>query len=65
MRLTAKLEEQVLRQRLSLTDLESEERPALKQRLQEQQRGLAERAAAVEEALEELRAEAADLDDED
>ena len=33
-RLDAKLEEQVLRQRLSITDLESDERPALKTKLQ-------------------------------
>ena len=64
-RLAAKLDEQVLRQHLSTTDLESEERPALKKRVQDVSSSLASKAAAVEDALEELRAEAADLDVED
>ena len=62
-RLEAKLEEQVLRQRLSITDLESDERPALKTKLQSVSAGLTSQDAAVEELLEELRAELADLDD--
>ena len=65
LRFAAKCEEQVLRQRLSLVDLESDERPALKQQVQAASSGLAQLAASVEEALEELRAEAADADDED
>ena len=64
-RLDAKCNEQVLRQRLSVTDLESEERPGLKQRVQELAGSLAQRAAEVEEALEELRAEAADCDEDE
>jgi hypothetical protein len=64
-RLMAKLDEQVLRQHLSTTDLESDERPGLKRRLQDVSASLASRAAAVEEALEELRCEMADLDDDD
>ena len=64
-RFDAKLEEQVLRQRLSITDLEDDERPALKQQVQQKGAALAAQAAAVEEALEELRAEAADAEDEE
>jgi hypothetical protein len=62
-RFDAKLEEQVCRQRLSLTELESAERPDLKKRVQELAATLAREGGAVEEALEELRAEAADADE--
>ena len=62
-RLEAKLAEQVLRQRYSISELDDEDRPAIKQRLQKTSAELAERAAAVEEALEELRAEAADIEE--
>ena len=62
-RFSAKCDEQVLRQRLSLTEVESDERPALKQRVQEVGATLARHAESVEEALEELRAEAADADE--
>lgn len=64
-RLDAKLEEQVLRQRLSITDLEDEERPTLKAKLGKVTEGLKGQDAAVEELLEELRAELADLDDDE
>ena len=62
-RSSAKTDEQVQRQRLSLAS--DEDRPAVKQRLQAITSDLASRAAAVEEALEELRAEAADCEEED
>jgi len=65
LRLDTKLEEQVLRQRLSLTDLDADDRPALKSRLQEVEISLKTSGATIEEALEELRAEAADLDDDE
>jgi malonyl CoA-acyl carrier protein transacylase len=64
-RLQAKLEEQVLRQRLSITELNDEERPALKAKLASVTEGLMRQDAAVEEQLEELRAELADLDEEE
>ena len=64
-RFDAKCEEQVLRQRLSLTELDSDERPALKTSVVQKTAALAAEAAKVEEALEELRAEAADLDEEE
>lgn len=64
-RFDAKCDEQVLRQRYSVTDLEADERPELKQQVHAKASFLAEQAAAVEEALEELRAEAADAEDED
>ena len=62
-RLSDKLEEQVLRQRLSVCELESDERPALKEQLQSVQAKLQAQDASVEETLEELRAELADLDE--
>lgn len=64
-RFDAKCDEQVLRQRLGLSELGSEERSELKANVQAKEQALSTAAAAVEEALEELRAEAADLDDED
>ena len=64
-RYEAKCDEQVLRQRLSLTEVESEEHASLKQQVKKVQSTLATRAEAVEEALEELRAEAADMEEED
>lgn len=63
-RLEKKLEEQVLRQQVSVSELESEERPALKERLKAVTASLKTKDAAVEEVLEELRAELADLDEE-
>ena len=63
-RLNAKLEEQVLRQRLSVTDLDDEERPTMKAKCASVTAGLTSQNAAVEEQLEELRAELADLDEE-
>lgn len=65
LRFEAKCDEQVLRQRLSLTELESEERPDLKSKVQAKSEALAAHAMAVEEALEELRAEAADVEEDD
>jgi hypothetical protein len=64
-RFNAKCDEQVLRQRLSLTELESDDRPALKQRVQQVSAQLATEAEKIEEALEELRAEAADADEDE
>ena len=60
-RVELKLEEQVLRQHLSTTALEDEERPSLKKKTESVTANLAARAAKVEESLEELRAELADL----
>ena len=60
-RLELKLEEQVLRQHLSTTELEDEERPALKKKTESVTANLAALGAKVEEILEELRAELADL----
>lgn len=50
-RFTVKLDEQVLRQRLSVSELESEERPALKASVKAKEQALAAQASAVEEAL--------------
>ena len=61
-RLDLKCEEQVLRQHLSTTNLEDDARPALKQKVASVTASLSAKAAKVEESLEELRAEQADLE---
>ena len=64
-RYSCKCDEQVLRQRFSLSEFESDERASLKSQMQAATASLAQKAESVEEALEELRAEAADFEDED
>lgn len=53
-RYDAKCDEQVCRQRLSVTDVEADDHPELKKRVQTLGATLASEGAAVEEALEEL-----------
>lgn len=63
-RLDLALEEQVLRQNLSLLGPDEPDRPELKGRVGALQKKLAETEGAIHEGLEELRCEAADIEDE-
>ena len=62
-RFALQLELQVLRQRYSLVDLDDPEQPELKQATATCQKRLKECTSAIYEILEELREEAADLED--
>lgn len=64
-RLSKQLELQVLRQRLSITDAEGAEREDEKARVKDVEDELSTLGASIYDALEDIRAEVADLDEEE